>query len=493
MELDRITTAVRPRSPWEAIDLGLHLARRWWREILIPWLLAVPALAAAVFYLLADWPLAAIMVFWLLKPLYDRIPLFILSRALFGAAPGWRETLAALPGLLGRDLPWTMLHRIDFIRAFNLPVRQLEGLRGRACHQRLQLLQRRARGHATALTFLFMGLEGVVMLSLFWLVPLLLPREINEDLIEQTFFLAIQGDVFPWVLGGLYVVAVVLLEPLYVAAGFSLYLNRRTLLEAWDIELSFRRLARRLAAGALALAVLGIGGAGLPQSALADGPPTRPEVHPQRRPFTPEESKAVIQAVLGAPEFDARREIKEWRYTGGEDRDDAGFDGFDFALGKFFARFAELVLWIGLGVALVLLMLHREKWLRIFRSQPPPAPPAAPQNLFGLDIRPESLPDDVPESARALWRQGRQREAMSLLYRGALAALVHRQGIAFSSGHTENDCLRILRPLVSGDLYAHFRRLTRAWQQAAYAHRPPEEAQALSLCDSWHEHYGGAS
>jgi hypothetical protein len=25
-------------------------------------------------------------------------------------------------------------------------------------------------------------------------------------------------------------------EPIYVACGFSLYLNRRTVLEAWDIE-----------------------------------------------------------------------------------------------------------------------------------------------------------------------------------------------------------------------------------------------------------------
>ena len=30
-----------------------------------------------------------------------------------------------------------------------------------------------------------------------------------------------------------------------VAGGFGLYLNRRTELEAWDIEITFRRMARR--------------------------------------------------------------------------------------------------------------------------------------------------------------------------------------------------------------------------------------------------------
>ena len=38
-----------------------------------------------------------------------------------------------------------------------------------------------------------------------------------------------------------YAVAVLFLEPFYVAAGFGMYLNRRAELEAWDIEQEFRR------------------------------------------------------------------------------------------------------------------------------------------------------------------------------------------------------------------------------------------------------------
>jgi hypothetical protein len=38
-----------------------------------------------------------------------------------------------------------------------------------------------------------------------------------------------------------YVLAVLFLEPFYVAAGFGMYLNRRAELEAWDIEQEFRR------------------------------------------------------------------------------------------------------------------------------------------------------------------------------------------------------------------------------------------------------------
>ena len=45
---------------------------------------------------------------------------------------------------------------------------------------------------------------------------------------------------------GVDALVLVVWEPIYVACGFSLYLNRRTVLEAWDIELVFRRMRQRL-------------------------------------------------------------------------------------------------------------------------------------------------------------------------------------------------------------------------------------------------------
>ncbi len=38
-----------------------------------------------------------------------------------------------------------------------------------------------------------------------------------------------------------YVIAVLIIEPFFVAAGFAMYLNRRAELEAWDIEQEFKR------------------------------------------------------------------------------------------------------------------------------------------------------------------------------------------------------------------------------------------------------------
>ena len=62
-----------------------------------------------------------------------------------------------------------------------------------------------------------------------------------------------------------YSLAVLFIEPFYVAAGFAMYLNRRAELEAWDIEQEFRhafaRLRPRRAGGVVVLATVD-GGAG---------------------------------------------------------------------------------------------------------------------------------------------------------------------------------------------------------------------------------------
>jgi hypothetical protein len=39
----------------------------------------------------------------------------------------------------------------------------------------------------------------------------------------------------------MYVVAALVVEPFYAAAGFAMYLSRRADLEAWDIEQDLRR------------------------------------------------------------------------------------------------------------------------------------------------------------------------------------------------------------------------------------------------------------
>ena len=119
-----------------------------------------------------------------------------------------------------------------------------------------------------------------------------------------------------------------------------------------------------------------------------------------------------------------------------------------------------------------------------------------PKSLFGLEITPESLPDDVGGTAMQLWNAGKVEEALSLLYRAALTTLVHREGINLKGSATEGDCLRILvsqKEKITQSTFEFFRGLTRQWQLTAYAHRQPDNDVMTSLCQSWDQHFGGTS
>ena len=91
------------------------------------------------------------------------------------------------------------------------------------------------------------------------LVPMFMPVEAWSEMAERfgTSYMA-QSTWLQLVTVTLYYIPTVVLEPFYIGAGFGLYLNRRTQLEAWDVELAFRRLRERLG-GALLVALLAMG------------------------------------------------------------------------------------------------------------------------------------------------------------------------------------------------------------------------------------------
>ena len=145
-----------------------------------------------------------------------------------------------------------------------------------------------------------------------------------------------------------------------------------------------------------------------------------------------------------------------------------------------------------LGAALVLFLAvllyrRRRNWLGGPRAAP------LPETLFGLDVRPESLPDDVAAAARALLGAGDAVGSLSLLYRGTLSMLLHRRRIDFRHGDTEADCLGRARSRVEPPVYGYFSQLLDAWRLAAYAHQPPSNADIVRLCDGWAAQFGSAS
>lgn len=247
MRPEHLTLAVRPRHPFEAADLGVSLMQTHGRGVYRVWLaflVPVTVLALSLEHALVQ-PLALLMLWWL-KPLFDHAVLWVLSRAVFGESMTVSGVLSALPVFLRRGLPGALLwRRPSLSRGFLMPVRLLEELQGKALSDRITLMQRQHTGRARWLLQIFAAAELAILLGLIsltaWLTPAFQEFQGLDD-----FLAATAGDWRRDLLVLFYALTISLVEPFYVAASFLLYLNRRTDLEAWDIEIAFRRLADRL-------------------------------------------------------------------------------------------------------------------------------------------------------------------------------------------------------------------------------------------------------
>jgi hypothetical protein len=239
MQVDALAVRLRPRTAMEAADFGVRLCQSAARSVYPCYaMVALPVVALA----LASFEIAAwlpALVLWWAKPWLDRTILFVLSRAAFGQDTAMVDVWRAQRVVWWRQLlfTWTV-RRVSLWRSLTQPVYQLEGFSIVKGGARIRQIRRRYVGSALMMTSAFSVSETVLMLALvslvFWLAPPGRAPEMFELLSGEPGLLAL---TFPVALA----VALLFLEPFYVAAGFAMYLNRRAELEAWDIEQEFRR------------------------------------------------------------------------------------------------------------------------------------------------------------------------------------------------------------------------------------------------------------
>jgi hypothetical protein len=108
----------------------------------------------------------------------------------------------------------------------------------------------------------------------------------------------------------------------------------------------------------------------------------------------------------------------------------------------------------------------------------------APQQLFGLQLRAETLPADVAAVAEKLWLTS-PREALGLLYRALLSRLMTDYHLPLKSADTEGQILARIAELEQPNLDEFSSELTRHWQNLAYGHQAPPEQARHTLCDGW--------
>jgi hypothetical protein len=507
MRLSDASVVIRPRTSWEAMDLGVLLAREHRLLLMSSWALVTLPVFALLSVLLWNYPSTALLLFWWLKPAFDRLPLHILSKALFGETPTLKQALRHWPRLLkGQLLASLTWRRFSLSRSFVMPVVQLEGLTGQERQQRLGVLQQRNAGAARWLTLIGVHLEMALWIGLMVLFYLFLPQQVEQDWDWQQLVLT-AGNDWLWLehlTNAFYALILVFWEPIYVACGFSLYLNRRTVLEAWDLELVFRRLRQRLSTVApVLLLVIGL-------TIVPTVPPAMAKEPIPQKPLSTQAAHRSIEALLEQPPFKNPETVTRYRFgnekpvdkskTTGDAKLPAWLEALLNALNnnsfKHIAQGLEVLLWALLVGGLALIIWRYRDWLRTFVSRRGPRQPKAtnplPTQLFGLELSAETLPEDIATTAEQLW-QTQPREALGLLYRGLLSRLLHDFDLPLKSADTEGQVLERVRQLQQPQLLSFSDELTRHWQNLAYGHRLPPPPVQQQLCSHWRTLFGPGS
>ncbi len=462
---------LRKRNKWEAGDLGFALIHRYFLPVYLPWLTLLLGLSLILSLCLYDSPKLLLTLLIILTPLLERAPLFVLSRAVFGNTPGYKETLKSwpsqsMPGLFSQNI----LHFFSPKRIFLLPTWQLENLTGLQGRKRRTILSRHAGGQASSTFLLFAICEALFIIGFLIFIFQFTPESYTFDLMDSIEETSSLPNGLTYLIIVLYLFAIAVLRPLLVACSFAIYLNTRMELEAWDIELTFRKMVTRLKSSKLISIIL------LSFSCFCFAEETQPSLPKQQ-----------IEEIMKTREFKNTRTVKRLKKTENTKKSSSNSNYSGSALVGL-AQVCKILIIAALIAGIMLLIVRfiktKQPMLDVKQVDNPESP-----IIMGMETTPESLPTAVIKLVKELWESGDHRAALALLYRATLVKLITNFKISISNGATEGDCLIAVSDIKRKEHVNFFTKLSQIWCMLAYAKQQPDELTFKSICQQWTKLY----
>lgn len=503
MRLEDLQVDLQPRAPRQALDLGTWIlarhATKVWAAWAVAWLpIAMVALAMCVLPYGATF--AGIFLWWI-RPLPERVVIAVLAHGTFGQTLTVRETLRNVRGHglsgMARFLTWA--RPLGAGRCLFQPVWQLEGADADLAGRRSNSLGLDGASRSAFLWGIACShFEFVLMFGIVALIGMFLPSEdvVNPFALIELYKEDESNALLGMIYIGAYALAIGVVAPFYAAGGFSLYLSRRSQLEAWDIELVLRRLVGRLGklAAPLALAL-----ALVPTTLYAENCPDslaakiKWPIHTV--PVDSQDSSVQRRVDSLFAQESHRSWTCETRWIPSQpDAPDpattrpAILEGF----GKFMVGAAPAIKWIFItlfvGWLAWLLWTHRDL---VSEMAPELEAPQAAQTSLQTTPQDVPLPRDAGTAALDCWTRGQRREALSILYRATVQILVDRHGLVLVKGSTEGLCLREIARK-SGPVKEAAEPVVRAWMAAAWADRWPDDEGFRNLVSRWRTYLGSS-
>lgn len=200
-----------------------------------------------------------------------------------------------------------------------------------------------------------------------------------------------------------------------------------------------------------------------------------------------DEVKSVVTEILEDPDFGGFYKRRTLRLKESDetetDRDWSFLKWLEPLLDNLgtVLRFAVYLLAGCIVVFVVWALLNRlpEHW----RHRPKPS------SIRYLDVEhhplTRSLPTDIANAASQAMRLGKHREALSLLYRGALRSVMRRHGFSIPESATEQECELRVSECQNAAQSQQFSWVVSAWTQVAYARAELSSTEIEELIQKW--------
>jgi hypothetical protein len=208
------------------------------------------------------------------------------------------------------------------------------------------------------------------------------------------------------------------------------------------------------------------------------------QIKPDANVITPAAVQAAVETLRHDPNLSRDKTIRSLHWIAGNQKPPLPKDApaWIVSLFLFLTQSASLLIWVvgAIGLAFAAVWVHRT--IKSRQSAPRVVAAQVSSRVQGLDINPNSLPLDVGGAALSLLEAGRTREALSLLYRGALSRAVHRFAVAVHESFTEGEALRAVGQRLDRPQVEYFTALLALWQRVVYAAEVPTPQSVAALC-----------
>jgi hypothetical protein len=532
MQLNNLVIDASPKTSWQCFDLGCRVALADYKTLFSYWLLLTLPIFILLISLSLQWGL---LIFWLFKPWYERGLLYILSRTVFGAKVSIKQALLALPSQI-KPLWFSSLtyRRLAPSRSFDMAVAQLENLSGERRTKRLKVLHKSRDDNTSWWTICCVHWESFLALASITLLQILLPAEFDFRLLAESLSVADSFENYVFIVCVFLSMAIV--APFYIAGGFVAYLNRRVILEAWDIELGFNKWRKNYLEKAsknvfygqsrlnnqikpknlnpskpsskdiLGLAFLFLISTGfLPtdaayaQTIKADDDKVLTQIPVDTMPYSDidktkqsqgeydlldpfaakkKEIGEDLERVLSEPPFAQREMVTKYRWIlSNEDTQENEKSTSDYAflalVVAFMASSFEIVLWL-LFIFVFTYLIYRN-WGNITRffDVKTIQTDNTPLPSFISKAFKEELPDDILLVVQQAIDNQKFRRALSILVRASFTYLSKEQQILITKSMTEKECLHEIKQTCPEPIYMYMQSLLQEWMKMAWAHQLP--------------------